>query len=128
LHVVDPQTGTVRDLGRIGPRARSPVWWQADGSWHLAYLARPEALGGYGGYAVYDVAVTAAAAVHRDLTEGMAVCPADLAQVAPWLRLRMGLFDQRYRQAGTAGAPGGPSSPSPGRTPPMNCPAAGLPS
>jgi dipeptidyl aminopeptidase/acylaminoacyl peptidase len=82
LHVVDPQTGTVHDLGGIGPRARSPVWWQADGRWHLAYLARPESFGGYGGYAVYDVAVTAAAAVHRDLTEGMAVCPADLAQVA----------------------------------------------
>jgi dipeptidyl aminopeptidase/acylaminoacyl peptidase len=82
LHVVDPQTGTVHDLGRTGPRARSPVWWRADGSWHLAYLARPEPLGGYGGYGVYDVAVTAATAVHRDLTEGMAVCPADLAQVA----------------------------------------------
>jgi dipeptidyl aminopeptidase/acylaminoacyl peptidase len=81
LHVVDPETGTVHDLGRISPRARSPVWWQADGSWHLAYLARPEPFGGYGGYAVYDVALTAAA-VHRDLTEGMAVSPADLAQVA----------------------------------------------
>ena len=82
LHVVDPETGTVHDLGRIGPRARSLVWWRADGSWHLAYLARPGPFGGYGGYAVYDVAVTAAAAVHRDLTEGMAVCPTDLAQVA----------------------------------------------
>jgi dipeptidyl aminopeptidase/acylaminoacyl peptidase len=82
LHVVDLETGSVKDLGRIGPRARSPVWWQADGSWHLAYLARPEPFGGYGGYAVYDVAVTAAAALHRDLTEGMAVCPAGLAQVA----------------------------------------------
>ena len=82
LHVIDPQTGTARDLGRIGPRARSPVWWQADGSWHLAYLARPEPFGGYGSYTVYDVAVTAAAAVPRDLTAGMAVCPADLAQVA----------------------------------------------
>src|SRR5215472_11863480 len=57
LHVVDPETGTVRDLGRIGPRARSLVWWQAGGSWHLAYLARPEAFSGYGGYAVYDLAV-----------------------------------------------------------------------
>jgi dipeptidyl aminopeptidase/acylaminoacyl peptidase len=82
LHVVDPEAGTVHDLGRIGPRARSPVWWQADGSWHLAYLARPESFGGYGGYAVHDVSVTAAAAVHRDLTEGMAVCPAGLTQVA----------------------------------------------
>lgn len=79
LHVVDPRTGAVRDLGRIGTEARSPVWWQADGSWHLAYLAMPEP---FGGHAVYDVDVTAAAAVHRDLTEGMAVCPAELAQVA----------------------------------------------
>jgi len=79
LHVVDPETGAVRDLGRIGPEARSPVWWQADGSWHLAYLAMPEP---FCGDAVYDVDVTAAAAVHRDLTEGMAVCPAELAQVA----------------------------------------------
>jgi dipeptidyl aminopeptidase/acylaminoacyl peptidase len=78
LHTVDLETGAVRDLGRIGTQARSPVWWQAEGSWHLAYLATPEP---YGGYAVYDVAVTAAATVHRDLTEGMAVSPTDLAQV-----------------------------------------------
>ncbi len=82
LHVVDPEAGTVHDLGRIGPRARSPVWWQADGSWHLAYLARPEAFGGYGGYAVYDVAVTAAAAVHRDLTGRMNVSATNVTQVA----------------------------------------------
>ncbi|MFZ0191028.1 MAG: prolyl oligopeptidase family serine peptidase [Streptosporangiaceae bacterium] len=78
LHTVDLETGVVHDLGRIGTMARSPVWWQADGSWHLAYLAMPEV---FGGHAVYDVAVTAAAAVHRDLTEGMAACPTDLAQV-----------------------------------------------
>jgi len=79
LHVVDLETGTARELGRIGTEARSPVWWQADGCWHLAYLAMPEP---YCGDAVYDVAVSAAAAVHRDLTAGMAVCPAELAQVA----------------------------------------------
>jgi dipeptidyl aminopeptidase/acylaminoacyl peptidase len=78
LHVVDPETGTVHDLGRIETMARTPVWWRADGSWHLAYLAMPEP---FGGYAVYDVAVPTAAAVHRDLTERMAVCPTDLAQV-----------------------------------------------
>src|SRR3984957_18892235 len=39
LHVVDLETGTARDLGRIGTGARSPVWWQADGYWHLGYLA-----------------------------------------------------------------------------------------
>jgi dipeptidyl aminopeptidase/acylaminoacyl peptidase len=79
LHVVDLETGTARDLGRIGTGARSPVWWQVGGCWHLAYLAMPEP---YGGDAVCDVAVCAAAAVHRDLTAGMAVCPAELAQVA----------------------------------------------
>jgi hypothetical protein len=79
LHVVDLETGTARDLGRIGTEPRSPVWWQADGCWHLAYLAMPEP---YGGDAVCDVAVSAAAAVHRDLTAGMAACPTELAQVA----------------------------------------------
>ncbi len=78
LHVADLETGAVHDLGQVGTEARSPAWWQADGGWHLAYLARTER---FGGYAVYDVAVPAAAAVHRDLTEGMAVCPTDLAQV-----------------------------------------------
>jgi len=79
LHVVDLETGTARGLGRIGTEARSPVWWQADGRWHVAYLAMPEP---FGGDAVYDVAVSADAAVHRDLTAGMAVCPTELAQVA----------------------------------------------
>ena len=46
LHVVDLETGTARDLGRIGTEARSPVWWQADGRWHLAYLTMPEPYGG----------------------------------------------------------------------------------
>jgi len=79
LHVIDLATGTARDVGRIGIEARSPVWWQADGCWHLAYLTMPEP---YGGDAVHDVDVSAAAAVHRDLTAGMAVCPTELAQVA----------------------------------------------
>ena len=79
LHVVDLETGTALDLGRVGTEARSPVWWRADGGWHVAYLAMPEP---FGGDAVYDVAACAAAAAHRDLTAGMAVCPTDLAQVA----------------------------------------------
>ncbi len=78
LHVIDLETGTARDLGRIGTAARSPVWWRTDGRWHLAYLAMPQP---FGGDAVYDVAVSAAAAVHRDLTAGMALCPTELAQV-----------------------------------------------
>jgi dipeptidyl aminopeptidase/acylaminoacyl peptidase len=87
LHVVDLETGTARDLGRIGTEARSPVWWQADGWWHLAYLAKAEP---FGGDAVYNVALSAADAVHRDLTVGMDVCPTELAQVAD--RPPMALF------------------------------------
>jgi dipeptidyl aminopeptidase/acylaminoacyl peptidase len=79
LHVVDLDTGTTRDLGRTGTEARSPAWWRGDDGWHLAYLAMPAP---FGGDAVYDVAVGAAAGEHRDLTAGMAVCPAELAQVA----------------------------------------------
>jgi dipeptidyl aminopeptidase/acylaminoacyl peptidase len=79
LHVIDLETGTARYLGPVGTEARSPVWWQADDGWHLAYLAMPEP---FGGDAVYDVAVSAAAAAHRDLTAGLAVCPTELAQVA----------------------------------------------
>jgi dipeptidyl aminopeptidase/acylaminoacyl peptidase len=112
LHVVDLETGTARDLGRIGSEARSPVWWPADGCWHLAYLAMPEPFGGDAVYdvavsdvavsdvAVSDVAVSAAAAVHRDLTVGMAVCPTELAQVAdgpPLALLADGLDTAIYR-------------------------------
>ena len=79
LQVVDLESGTVRDLGRTGSEARSLVWWQAGGCWHLAYLATPQP---FGGDAVYDLAVSAAATVHRDLTVGLTVCPTQLAQVA----------------------------------------------
>ena len=81
LHVVDPQTGAVRDLGRIEVEAESLAWWHADGTWHLIYLAMP---GPNGGRAVFDVTVPAAGAAgpHRNLTDGMAACPAGLAQVA----------------------------------------------
>ena len=80
LHVIDPQTGAVRDLGRIETWANSPAWWRPGGSWHLAYLASP---GPNGGRAVFDIAVPAAGdgGPHRNLTEGMDVCPAGLAQV-----------------------------------------------
>jgi dipeptidyl aminopeptidase/acylaminoacyl peptidase len=81
LHVVDPPTGTVRDLGRIETSASSPTWWEAAGSWHLAYVASP---GPNGGRAVFDIAVPAigGGGPHRNLTEGMDSCPAGLAQVA----------------------------------------------
>jgi dipeptidyl aminopeptidase/acylaminoacyl peptidase len=80
LHVVDPVAGTVLDLGRAEMVAGSPVWWQAADGWHLCYLGEP---GPLGGTAVFDLAVPpagAAAAPARNLTEGMTVCPAGLAQ------------------------------------------------
>jgi len=83
LHVIDPQTGAVRDLGRIETEAQSLAWWNTDGTWHLSYLAM---LGPNGGRAVFDLRLPAAGAgtagERRNLTEGMAVCPTGLAQVA----------------------------------------------
>jgi dienelactone hydrolase len=80
LHLIDPYTGAIRDLGRIEVEAHSLAWWHADGSWHLTYLAMP---GPNGGRAAFDITVPAAGAArqHRNLTEGMAVCPTVLAQV-----------------------------------------------
>ena len=83
LHLVDPVTAAARDLGPIGVESGSPVWWRLDGSWHLAHLAvpPPELVGGL---AVFDLEVPAngPAGAHRNLTEGMSGCPAELAQVA----------------------------------------------
>ena len=83
LHVVDPRSGEVTDLGRAELDASSPTWWNADGIWHLAHLGITPP-GPVGGYAVFDVAVpaTGPAGEHRNLTAGMTVCPTDLAQVA----------------------------------------------
>jgi dipeptidyl aminopeptidase/acylaminoacyl peptidase len=80
LHVIDPRTGAVHDLGRIEVGAQSLAWWNADSTWHLTYLATP---GPNGGRAVFDVTVPAAGAAgkHLNLTEDMAVCPAGLAQL-----------------------------------------------
>ena len=78
LHIIDPDTGVVHDLGRVAGHARSPAWWTDDGTWHLAYLAEPDP---WGGFAVYDT-VPGAPDSPRDLTNGMDVCPTDLAQVA----------------------------------------------
>jgi dipeptidyl aminopeptidase/acylaminoacyl peptidase len=81
LHVVDLETGQVHDLGRTGLDTCSPAWWQADGRWHLAYLAVASP-GPVNGLAVFDVAVTAPAAHGpHDLTAGMSTCPAELVQV-----------------------------------------------
>jgi dipeptidyl aminopeptidase/acylaminoacyl peptidase len=96
LHVVDPATGVVHDLGRVAGYARSPVWWADDGAWHLAYLAEPDP---FGGFAVYDT-VPGASGSPRDLTEGMDVSPTDLAQVTdgrPLALFDSGLDTQIHR-------------------------------
>ncbi|MGP4100482.1 S9 family peptidase [Nonomuraea sp. KM90] len=81
LHVVDPGTGTVRDLGGVELEARSLCWWLARDGWHVAYLAVTPP-GPVGGCAVFDVAVSGPAGEHRNLTSDMTVCPAELAQTA----------------------------------------------
>ena len=83
LHLVDPHTAAVQDLGPIGVEAESPVWWNHDGEWHLAHLAvTPPNL--IGGLAVLDTVppVTGPAVEHRNLTLGMPVSPTELVQVA----------------------------------------------
>lgn len=83
LHLVDPGSAAVHDLGPVGSEAQSPAWWNHDGVWHLAHVAvTPAHL--VGGLAVLDTVPpeTGPAVEHRNLTAGMPVCPAELAQVA----------------------------------------------
>jgi dipeptidyl aminopeptidase/acylaminoacyl peptidase len=83
LHLVDPHTTAVQDLGPIGIEAESPAWWNHGGEWHLAHLAiTPPNL--IGGLAVLDTVPPLAgpAVEHRNLTLGMAVSPTELVQVA----------------------------------------------
>jgi dipeptidyl aminopeptidase/acylaminoacyl peptidase len=97
LHVVDPRTGAARDLGPTAFDSSCPVWWRADGGWHVSYLgiATDTRWGAVGGTAVLDVLIPAdeagddaaangpAAEVEpRNLTAGMASCPTELVQVA----------------------------------------------
>jgi dipeptidyl aminopeptidase/acylaminoacyl peptidase len=101
LHVVDPETGAVHDLGRIELEARSLAWWSVDGRWHVAYLAVAPP-GSVGGLAVFDLTVPAAgaAAEHRNLTADMTVCPTHLVQAADGVPLALfadGLDTAIYR-------------------------------
>ena len=82
LHLLDPTTGTARDLGPAHVVAASLVWWHADTGWHLAYLATtPPGL--VAGTAVFDLAIppTGPAGEHRNLTAGTTTCPLELVQV-----------------------------------------------
>ena len=101
LHIVDPVTGAVQDLGRIELEACSPTWWHLDGIWHVAYLAvtPPNTVGAL---AVFDVTVpeSGATAEHRNLTTGMTVCPTELVQLtdgAPLALFADGLDTSVYR-------------------------------
>jgi hypothetical protein len=115
LHVIDLETGAVHDLGRIEREARSPTWWRVDSAWHLAYTAITPP-GSVGGFAVFDLTVPAAgaAAEHRNLTAGMAVCPTYLVQVAdrpPLALFAVGLDTAIWRldprSSGSGGCPPG---------------------
>jgi dipeptidyl aminopeptidase/acylaminoacyl peptidase len=101
LHVVDPETGAVNDLGRIELEACSLAWWRVGGAWHLAYLAVTPP-GSVGGLAVFDLTVpeAGAAAECRNLTAGMTVCPTRLVQAADGVPLALfadGLDTAIYR-------------------------------
>jgi dipeptidyl aminopeptidase/acylaminoacyl peptidase len=101
LHLLDPRTGHVRDLGRTPAGAYSPAWWHDGADWHVAYVAlTPPGL--HAGAAVFDVAVPATGPVgkHRNLTAGMPACPAELVQVdggAPLVVVAHGLDTAIHR-------------------------------
>lgn len=84
LHLVDPDTAEVHDLGPAGMEASSPTWWRSKDGWHLCYLAlTPPGL--VGGMAVFEIPASHTArpaAAHRNLTAGMESCPMELVQVA----------------------------------------------
>lgn len=81
LHLLDPDSGQVRDIGSLPAGAHSLAWWRG-ADWHLTYLAlTPPSL--QAGTAVFDLVVSDGRPVreHRNLTAGMATCPAELVQV-----------------------------------------------
>jgi dipeptidyl aminopeptidase/acylaminoacyl peptidase len=74
LHLFDPATGGTTDLGSTPSGAEQLTWWRDETGWRIAYLATtpPDLVGGV---AVFD-------GEHRNLTEGLPVCPTELVQVA----------------------------------------------
>jgi dipeptidyl aminopeptidase/acylaminoacyl peptidase len=78
LHLLDLDTGEVRNLGPVPAGANSPAWWQHGEDWHLSYLAlTPPGL--QAGNAVFDM-VPDQPGRHRNLTSGMAACPVELVR------------------------------------------------
>ncbi|MGC5285473.1 S9 family peptidase [Micromonospora sp. DT231] len=77
LHLLDPATGTVQDLGPVEADAQSLAWWPGEDGWHLGYLAlTPPGL--QAGTAVFDLAVENR--VLRNRTAGLSMCPTELGQ------------------------------------------------
>ncbi|MEU8331770.1 prolyl oligopeptidase family serine peptidase [Micromonospora sp. NPDC048839] len=77
LHLLDPTTGTVEDLGPVGVDAQSLAWWPGEDGWHLGHLAlTPPGL--QAGTAVFDLAVDSR--VLRNRTAGLPMCPTELCQ------------------------------------------------
>lgn len=75
LHLFTPATGEVRELGATAVAASSLTWWEGEDGWHVAYIATTPP-GIAGGNAVMDVALSDEK--HRNLTEGLPVCPLNL--------------------------------------------------
>ncbi|MBB4683306.1 S9 family peptidase [Amycolatopsis jiangsuensis] len=90
LHLFDPETGAVRDIGPLEAEAREPVWWRGRDGWHISYLAlTPPLL--HGGTAVFDLALRTGIRTNR--TAGLPLCPTELRQTggAPLVLLAEGL-------------------------------------
>ncbi|MFI9813108.1 S9 family peptidase [Saccharothrix variisporea] len=77
LHLFDPVSGTVEDLGAAEIDARSLAWWRGADGWHLGYIAlTPPGL--QAGTAVFDLALDSG--VQRNRTSGLPMCPTELHQ------------------------------------------------
>ncbi|GIH15229.1 S9 family peptidase [Rugosimonospora africana] len=77
LHLFDPATGTVEDLGPTEVEARSLAWWPGEDGWHLGYVAlTPPVL--QAGTAVFDLSVENQTT--RNRTAGLSMCPTELRQ------------------------------------------------
>ena len=79
LHLVDPATEKITDLGPPELGAEGLAWWRAADGWHLCYQAFTPPL--RFAKTVFDL-FPGETEAHRDLAEGMTVCPIELAQVA----------------------------------------------
>ncbi|MDT0449487.1 TolB family protein [Streptomyces hesseae] len=131
LHLVDPGSAAVHDLGPVGIEARSPAWWNHNSVWHLAHLAVTPAHF-VGGLAVIDTVPpeTGPAVEHRNLTVGMSVSPTELVQVEDGPHSRCSPTGWTPRCTSSTPSPCGSTScpPPPARSPGSPRVAPGEPS